>query len=187
MGASEEKLSELRNIVISPSCRFCPYHMRYWESVPQKQHGIIMHCGERFCTGKKRARRFKRYELEDDVPNWCPKKKKPCELRIYSLKNVKEWSLHTQACFQQKKAVYPTGSQYTLTGESYIDLDPCAFWDRCDYEWYADLLGVNLQLYEVAEIDDGLRPAFFYMTGKGLVPVTGFDVEAARKDEKEDT
>lgn len=42
------------------TCYECEKHLRYMESSPAKQMGVTMHMGERFCTGGKRARKFKR-------------------------------------------------------------------------------------------------------------------------------
>ena len=42
------------------TCYECEKHLRYMESSPAKQLGVTMHMGERFCTGGKRARKFKR-------------------------------------------------------------------------------------------------------------------------------
>ena len=50
----------------------------------------MMHMGERFCTGGKRARKFKRSDPKIYVPDWCPTRKKPCELRVYKRDGEKE-------------------------------------------------------------------------------------------------
>ena len=57
------------------TCYECEKHLRYMESSPAKQMGVTMHMGERFCTGGKRARKFKRNDPKIYVPSWCPKRK----------------------------------------------------------------------------------------------------------------
>lgn len=66
------------------TCYECEKHLRYMESSPAKQMGVTMHMGERFCTGGKRARKFKRNDPKIYVPSWCPRRKIPSELRVYT-------------------------------------------------------------------------------------------------------
>lgn len=56
------------------TCYECEKHLRYMESSPAKQMGVTMHMGERFCTGDKRARKFKRNDPKIYVPSWCPER-----------------------------------------------------------------------------------------------------------------
>lgn len=72
------------------TCIGCECELQYTKSIPTKQMGVMMHMGERFCTGGKRARKFKRSDPKIYVPDWCPKRKKPCELRVYCFKNKNE-------------------------------------------------------------------------------------------------
>ena len=80
------------------TCIGCECELQYTKSIPTKQMGVMMHMGERFCTGGKRARKFKRSDPKIYVPDWCPKRKKPCELRVYCFKNKNEWRLHEMLC-----------------------------------------------------------------------------------------
>ena len=74
-----------------PSCTGCPHDLYFGEAIPKKQFSVMMHCGEHFCTGGKKARRFKRSDPKIAVPQWCPKRKSPCELRVYALKSIQDW------------------------------------------------------------------------------------------------
>ena len=58
------------------TCIGCECELQYTKSIPTKQMGVMMHMGERFCTGGKRARKFKRSDPKIYVPDWCPKRKK---------------------------------------------------------------------------------------------------------------
>ena len=73
-----------------PSCVGCPHNLHFGDFVLKKQYSVIMHCGEHFCTGGKRARLFKRSDPKVAVPQWCPKRKSLCEVRIYALKSDRD-------------------------------------------------------------------------------------------------
>ena len=55
---------------------------------------------------------------------------------------------------------------------SEIELTPQEFWKRCQSEPWTNLLHIEIPLYSVVEIDDGLLPAFFYRAVDGLKLVT---------------
>ena len=33
-----------------PACTGCPHDLYFGEAIPKKQFGVMMHCGEHFCT-----------------------------------------------------------------------------------------------------------------------------------------
>lgn len=72
-------------------------------------------------------------------------------------------------------AASPAGHRYALRFEGTTQLSPCEFWGRCELEPAADLLSLQIELYEVLEIDDGLEPVYFYRTESGLVLERSFD------------
>ena len=51
----------------------------------------------------------------------------------------------------------------------------------------AETLGVAVHRHYVVEIDDGIKPEFFYKTQNGYVLLGLFDAATARKNVKEDT
>lgn len=165
----------MRKRLIEPSCAGCPHDLSYLDSIPQRKFGVMMHCGEHYCTGGKRARRFKRSDPKTRVPQWCPRRKNPCGLRIYTLKNEDEWLLHHMLSQGMGHAASPAGHRYALRFEGTTQLSPCEFWRRCELEPAADLLSLQIELYEVLEIDDGLEPVYFYRTESGLVLERSFD------------
>lgn len=89
------------------TCYECEKHLRYMESSPAKQMGVTMHMGERFCTGGKRARKFKRNDPKIHVPSWCPKRKLPSELQVYCFKSTIDWMLHERLCYDLGKEISP--------------------------------------------------------------------------------
>ena len=167
-----------------PTCVGCPHDLHFGEFIPKRQYGVMMHCGEHFCTGGKRARQFKRGDPKVKVPDWCPKRKSPCELRLYGFKDKETEMLHLLLSSGTEGASSPPAHRYALKREMHTELQPAEFWSRCKLEPYSDLLGFEVGLYEVLEIDDGLKPAFFYMTEDGLVLEPYFDAERARKNGK---
>lgn len=169
-----------------PTCFGCPYDVHYSDAIPKKTMGVMMHFGERFCTGGKKARRFKRGDPKIHVPKWCPKRKSPCELRVYMFKNASEWWLYTSLRRDIGHSPTPSGFRYALTQELTTELSPQEFWKRLEAEPYQDIFGFSLESYSVVEIDDGLRPAFFFYEDGGFTLIHSFNAETARKNKKED-
>lgn len=170
-----------------PSCTGCPHDLYFGEAIPKKQFGVMMHCGEHFCTGGKKARRFKRSDPKIAVPQWCPKRKSPCELRVYALKSIQDWHLHRLLPPDPDDPICISERRYALASSSKIELTPQEFWKRCQNEPWTDLLDVDTPLYSVVEIDDGLAPAFFYRTMGGLSVAPHFNTEKARTNRMEET
>lgn len=169
-----------------PVCSDCPHDLHYSDNIPKKTMGVMMHFGERFCTGGKKARRFKRGDPKIHVPEWCPRRKTPCELRVYVFKSASDWWLHR--CLEKDlgKSLPPKGHSYALVQKRTTELSPREFWKRLEAEPYQDILAVPLESYSVVEIDDGLKPAFFFYVDGGFTLLYAFNAEAARKNKKED-
>lgn len=169
-----------------PTCFGCPDDLHYNDAIPKKGKGVMMHLGERFCTNGKKARRFKRGDPKTKVPSWCPKRKIPCELRVYVFKSVEEWCLYTALVRDIGRQLSPHGHHYALVKELCADLPPREFWKRLDCEPYQSILGFDLEPYSVLEIDDGLQPVFFFYVDGGFKLVPSFDANAAQKNRKEE-
>lgn len=60
----------------------------------------MMHMGERFCLGGKKARRFKKRDPAIDVPGWCPRRKDPCELSFDPEKGELGAHIHAQLQYE---------------------------------------------------------------------------------------
>ena len=99
-----------------PTCADCPHNLQYMESLPIKKKGVTMHLGERFCVAGKRARKFKCSDPKTYVPSWCPRLKAPCELRIYGLKNQREWRMHRSMC-----AYLGEDTSYDIKNQAILD------------------------------------------------------------------
>ena len=166
--------------VPKPTCRGCPHDLYFSRSSPAKQFGVTMHFGEHYCTGSKRARRFRNSDPITQAPNWCPKRKFPYTLRIYGFKNAEAWLLHEELCHALNREFSPEGHRYILERELTTELTAQAFQTRCDLESEVGLLGTTVPLHGVIEIDDGLQQVFFYKTTEGYRWEPVFDVKRAR-------
>lgn len=174
------------DIVRKPVCSGCPHELCYDGPIPKRQFGVMMHMGERFCTGGKRARRFKASDPKIYVPSWCPKRKSPCEVRVYTLKSAFDRFLHCQLAHDLGQAFSPGGSRYALRAETHTLLTPREFGAQCSVEPCENLLDIPVRTYEVVEIDDGLKPVFFYRNDWSYSLVILFDAETAKKNKLED-
>lgn len=115
----------MREKVYQPMCIGCPHDLYYSGYIPQKQFGVMMHSGERYCTGRKRARRFKRGDPKIHVPKWCPKRKNPCEVRIYGLKSANDQLLHS--ALSDESTIFPSAYRYAVRMSGTIELSPYEF------------------------------------------------------------
>lgn len=175
----------MRESVRKPTCSGCPHNLYYLGTLPQKKYGIMLHMGDHCCTGFKRAHRFKRSDPKSAVPSWCPKRKNPCELRIYSFRDSGDWVLHALMCRDLKMNLRADSSKYAVVYEGHTDMQPRMFWERCRTEPDSSIFDMEIELYSVVEIDDGIQPVFFYKGFTGYTPVECFNAEAAKKNEKE--
>ena len=144
-----------------------------------------MHLGERFCVAGKRARKFKRSDPKTYVPSWCPRLKAPCELRIYGFKNQREWRMHRSMRAYLGEDTSPSAFRYAVRYEGHTDLAPYEFFECCNVKSDDEILGAAVQHYDVVEIDDGIKPAFFYKTEHGYELLFSFDAKTAKKRWKE--
>ena len=169
-----------------PTCADCPHNLQYMERLPIKKKGVTMHLGERFCVAGKRARKFKRSDPKTYVPSWCPMLKAPCELRIYGFKNQREWRMHRSMCAYLGEDTSPAAFRYAVRYEGHTDLAPYEFFECCNEKSDDEILGAAVQHYDVVEIDDGIKPAFFYKTEHGYELLFSFDAKIAKKNIREE-
>ena len=171
----------------TPGCGGCPDNLYFWNDTPQKYPGTMLQPGEHYCTGGKKPRRFRSKDPKRKVPSWCPRRKNPCELRVYGFKSNRDRALHTLFDRDDSCQHGPQERRYAVVRETHTDLTPAEFWKRIKNECVEDLLRVEVQLNWVIEIDDGLKPVCFYRTEDGYIIVPYFDTAAARKNELEET
>ena len=163
-----------------PTCAGCPHDLYFGERSAKHQYGVTMHPGERFCTCGKRARKFKRGDPKVKVPEWCPRRKNPCELRIYEFTDSGAWYLYNSLCRALKKEIDPNGFAYSIVYEGHTEVTPKAFWEHCNND--RELLGVEIHHLNVVEIDDGLKPICFFKAENGYRVLVAFNTAAAREN-----
>lgn len=164
------------------ACKDCPDYRHHVGALPLKQKGITMYAGDRYCLGGKRGRKFRSGDPKVYVPAWCPKQKSPRELRIYSFKSPQDWYFHEDECRRMGKDVLPSAFRYAVEFELHTDLTARDFWKGLKENTAACLLGAVVHRHHVVEIDDGLRPVFFYCTEGGFQILPLFNAEVARQN-----
>jgi len=176
----------MRERLMLPTCSGCPAHLLFDECLPQKQYGILMKPGVWYCLGGKKPIRFAPKDPKVYPPKWCPKRKCPCEVRVYSIKSIQEWYLHDRLCRDLGRDISPSASNYCVEKECFTELTPKQFWDSLENQFFSDLLPVEIRTHWVVEIDDGIKPVCFYKTKNGFEIAPFFDTARARKNRKEE-
>lgn len=75
---------------------------------------------------------------------------------------------------------------YAVRYEGHTDLTPYEFFECCNEKSDDEILGAAVQYYDVVEIDDGIKPAFFYKTEHGYELLFSFDAKTAKKNIREE-
>ena len=70
--------------------------------------------------------------------------------------------------------------------EGHTNLAPYEFFECCNEKSDDEILGAAVQHYDVVEIDDGIKPAFFYKTEHGYELLFSFDAKTAKKNIREE-
>lgn len=76
--------------------------------------------------------------------------------------------------------------RHPLRYEGHTDLAPYEFFECCNEKSDDEILGAAVQHYDVVEIDDGIKPAFFYKTEHGYELLFSFDAKTAKKNIREE-
>lgn len=170
-------MSRQDNKLSYPTCVGCHGDYRHTKAATMHQYGATMHLGDHFCIEGKRARKFHRSDPKSRCPEWCPKRKDPCELRVYGFINEDERAMHSFYCDHFSDA--PESRRYGVRYEGTTPLTPQKFWGQ--YSSGVDVsLPHEVALYEVLEIDDGIKPVYFYRSTNGFRIESYFKGEDAR-------
>ena len=176
----------MREKIKIPTCSGCSAYLLFGEHLPKNQYGVLLKPGERYCLGKKKAVHFSAKDPKVYPPKWCPKRKTPCEVRVYGFKSVRDWALHNALCRDLGRNISPSASIYCVEEECTTELTPKQFWDGLEEQLYSDLLPVRVYNHWIIEIDDGLKPVCFYKTEAGFEIAPFFDTARARENRKEE-
>ena len=150
-----------------PGCRTCLHH---------QEAGLTRYCGG--FKGKK-PKRFRSSDPIFKVPRWCPKRLSPTICRIYGFAGAhcEYMEMLSIADFNPNEPyIYPIESHYKLRRELPISMNAKQFFQAAQSESLEELLSDDdLSLGEVIEIDDGLRPYYFYNFGfPRVIPIPSF-------------
>lgn len=158
-----------------PFCPGCQYH--------QVVGGVVS--GTRYCNGfpkKRKPKRFKQSDPKYKPPKWCPRLISPPVCRVYGFADEKseflEWYLNRRD-YKPGAHIFPSEFHYRLRCEADLRMTAKQFYDAMQRESVEQIFsdaGMELEYGEVIEIDDGLRPYYFYyLNYDRLLPLDSFD------------
>lgn len=174
------------NDIRIPTCMDCPSRLDFEERTSRILNGTCLQPFEKYCTATRHPKQIRKSSLMKKPPIWCPRLKKPCELRVYGFIDDEARRMHSFFSNLYGNEGDPRENRYAVRYEGAIDLTAREFWRRCN-KCGADLeLPTNVELYEVVEIDDGLKPICFYLTPHGYQQAPLFKPEKVKRNtEKE--
>lgn len=157
-------------------CPNCPYHQFVGDSVVRT----------RYCKGfpkKRKPKRFKRSDPMYKPPKWCPRRISPPVCRIYGFADQESEMMNFLANREslgreQDAYISVSESRYKLRREVPLGMTAKRFYEdiRSDYLNSA-LCDVDVEYGEVIEIDDGLKPYYFYYVNWGyVIPLLRFSL-----------
>ena len=142
-----------------PGCGQCPHDRKVGGGVSET----------RYCAGFKR-RKPKRFGKSDPVskaPKWCPKRISPPVCRIHGFKDERSAFMDSlwRAEYRtgQMKAVSPAAFHYVFRTEIRLGMTARQFFEESQENPLSDILLEEVCDGEIIEIDDGLRPYYFYV------------------------
>ena len=171
-----------------PTCPGCQYHQFVGDGLVQT----------RYCNGfdkKRKSKRFKRSDPKYKPPKWCPRLISPPVCRVYGFVNseaaVTDWLLNREA----------TAAKSGNEQEAYRSVSKYRYKLRCELslgltakQFYAAMLSDvstcvtskirnQVEYGEIIEIDDGLKPYYFYFDSFRVIPLLHFDRSRVQLEE----
>lgn len=151
-----------------PGCIGCDAHLDFGLS--------------RYCAGfknKKRRKAFRKNDPAYRAPKWCPKRKSPCEYRIYSYVDAQAAALaraFAEDEISSGELAFPAAHRYRLRAEGKTGLTPALFFENANSPDEMPLLeGEEIGQGDVVEIDTGLAQFFFYRAAPNDFCLAFFD------------
>ena len=138
----------------------------------------------RYCHGfkRKKARRFRSNDPLIKAPKWCPRRISPPICRIYGFKD--ERSEYMEGLFRRDydkdKYASPSPQHYAPRQEISLGLTAKRFYDEVQNHPLHEVLPPDADVKdgEIIEIDDGLKPYYFYVQSFGIViPLRSFQMD----------
>ena len=161
-----------------PYCPGCQYHQTVGEAVGRT----------RYCNGflkRRKSKRFKRSDPKYKPPGWCPRRISPPACRVYGFADrdseLMHWMFNSKDVLSCERTAHISVSErhYRLRLEVSLGMTAKQFYDATQSESLSDIFsryGAQVERSEIIEIDDGLKPYYFYcMGGFAVVPLVSFD------------
>lgn len=156
-----------------PGCIGCDAHLDFGLS--------------RYCAGfknKKRRKAFRKSDPAYKAPKWCPKRKSPCEYRIYSYADAQAAALARALSVDEMRGelAFPMAYRYRLRAEGKTGLTPALFFENANSSEEDSLFeGETIGQGDVVEIDTGLAQFFFYCAASHDFRPAFFDAKRVQK------
>lgn len=156
-----------------PGCIGCDAHLDFGLS--------------RYCAGfknKKRRKAFRKSDPAYKAPKWCPKRKSPCEYRIYSYADAQAAALARALSVDEMRGelAFPMAYRYRLRAEGKTGLTPALFFENANSSEEDSLFeGETIGQGDVVEIDTGLAQFFFYCAASHDFHPAFFDAKRVQK------
>ena len=181
-------MAKMKYTFPGPTCPGCQYHQSVGDGLVQT----------RYCNGfdkKRKSKRFKRSDPKYKPPKWCPRLISPPVCRVYGFVNseaaVTDWLLNREA----------TAAKSGNEQEAYRSVSEYRYKLRCELslgltakQFYAAMLTDvstcvtskirnQVEYGEIIEIDDGLKPYYFYFDSFRVIPLLHFDRSRVQLEE----
>ena len=163
-----------------PACMECRHHQYLGNGLSRS----------RYCGGfpkRKSPKRFRSSDPQRKAPKWCPRRLSPPVCRVYGFADEQSqvMDILSRNRFNPKKERYISvaSSHYKLLLEKPLGMKAKAFYEAAETGDVYDILPEDvLEPGIVVEIDDGLKPYYFYfLSWSRVVPVYSFDLARVQK------
>ncbi len=156
-----------------PGCRHCPHHQQVGSNF----------CETRYCNGfkRKKPKRFRKSDPISKAPKWCPRRITPPVCRVYGFKDERSEYMEllgrTEYLSGKKKTIYPHSFHYVPRMELPLGMTAKQFFDASREGPLDGILPEKVDSGEIIEIDDGLKPYYFYVLDFAtVVPLPYFHI-----------
>lgn len=167
-------MAKQKNTFPGPFCPGCQYHQ-------------LVGC-TRYCNGfpkRRKSKRFNRSDPKYKPPKWCPRLISPPACRVYGFvdrdSELMHWMLNSNNVWNCERAAHISVSErhYRLRLEVSLGMTAKQFYDATQSEPLSNIFssyGAQVEPGEIVEIDDGLKPYYFYCAdGYDVIPLVLFD------------
>ncbi len=163
-------------------CVDCADRFTCLDKAPKRVSGVTLKYGHQYCRGGEKIHMFRPRDPKVYPPSWCPKRKSTAEYRVYAYKNAAV-RYYRELFKGIGSLTSPRGYEYALRAEGNVNMVPAAFLKALKGQSPSEILGISVHTDDVIEIDDGLRPYFFFVTDKKVEVICRFDKQAALKNQ----